>query len=264
MFLPLSDSPNPAGRPYVTYALIAVNVLVYALVSFPLSSQPPDPGDPALPAYVTYLRDSLPSDAAVYRALRQVSAYDLYVFSHGYKPGDPGVADLFASLFLHGGLMHLLGNMLFLWIYGDNVEYRLGRAAYLFWYLATGAAATLFFALFAGSSLTPLVGASGAISGVLGFYFVWFPRNKVRVFVMLFPFFMNVVAVPARIVLGAFLLIDNLFPFLLDAGGAGGGVAYGAHIGGFLTGMLMAAAIDRWRRSRLQNDRSVHADVSGG
>ena len=264
MFLPLSDSPNPPGRPYVTYVLIAANLLVYLLVSFPLSSQAPDPQDPVLGAYVAYLRDALPSDVAVYRALRQASAYDLFIFAHGYKPGDPSVADLFASLFLHGGLMHLLGNMLFLWIYGDNVEYRLGRAGYLFWYLATGAAATLFFALFAGSSMTPLVGASGAISGVLGFYFVWFPRNRVRVFVMLFPFFMDVVSIPARIVLGAYLLIDNLFPFLLDAGGAGGGVAYGAHIGGFLTGMLMAVAINRWRRARIQNDRSVQPHVSGG
>ena len=101
--------------------------------------------------------------------------------------------------------MHLFGNMLFLWIYGDNVEYRLGRLAFLLWYLATGVAATLFFAVFALDSTVPLVGASGAISGVLGFYFLWFPRNTVRLFVFLFPFFMNVVAVPARIVLGVYL-----------------------------------------------------------
>jgi len=243
MFLPLSDSPNPGGRPYVTYALIAANVLVYGLVSFPLSSQAPNPSDPALPAYVEYLRSLLPDDFSVYRALRQLSAYDLFVFAHGYKPGAPQVGDLFASLFLHSGLMHLLGNMLFLWIYGDNVEYRLGRAAYLFWYLTTGAAATLIFSLFAGASMTPLVGASGAISGVLGFYFVWFPRNRVRVFVMLFPFFMDVVSVPARIVLGVFLVLDNFLPFLLSAGEAGGGVAYGAHLGGFVVGMAVAFAI---------------------
>jgi membrane associated rhomboid family serine protease len=93
---------------------------------------------------------------------------------------------LFASMFLHGGFAHLFGNMLFLWIYGDNVEHRLGSARYVFWYVLTGACATLFHAVFDSDSRIPLVGASGAISGVLGFYFLWFPRNQVRVWVLLF------------------------------------------------------------------------------
>jgi hypothetical protein len=141
--------------------------------------------------------------------------------------------------------MHLVGNMLFLWIYGDNVEHRLGRLRYLLWYLLTGVAATLFYTLFAPGSKLPLVGASGAISGVLGFYFLWFPRNTVRMFVFLFPFFMNVVQIPARIVLGFYLLIDNLLPFVLASGRAGGGVAHGAHLGGFVAGLAVAWLMNR-------------------
>ena len=244
MILPLSDAPNPGGRPYVTYALIAANVLVYVLVSLPLSARPPDTSSPAFDAYVQVVRNQLPPGVPLRAALANTSAYDLYVFEHGYKPAAPQLADLFFSLFLHGGFLHLFGNMLFLWIYGDNVEYRLGRVAYLLWYLATGVAATLFFALFASGSTVPLVGASGAISGVLGFYFLWFPRNSVRLFVFLFPFFMNVVAVRARLVLGVYLLLDNVLPFLISTGG-GGGVAHGAHIGGFVAGLAGAWLIDR-------------------
>jgi membrane associated rhomboid family serine protease len=244
LLLPLSDAPNPGGRPYVTYGLIAANILLYALVSLPLGTRPPDTSSPAFQAYLEVVREQLPPGVSLRAALANTSAYDLYVFEHGYKPAEPQLADLFYSLFLHGGFLHLFGNMLFLWIYGDNVEYRLGRLAYLLWYLATGVAATLFFALFASGSTVPLVGASGAISGVLGFYFLWFPRNTVRLFVFLFPFFMNVVAVRARLVLGVYLLLDNVLPFLLSSSG-GGGVAHGAHIGGFLAGLAGAWIIDR-------------------
>jgi len=244
VLLPLSDAPNPGGRPYVTYGLIAANILVYLLVSLPLGARPPDTRSPVFQAYVELVRDRLPAGVPLRAALATTSAYDLYVFEHGYKPAAPQVADLFYAQFLHGGFLHLFGNMLFLWIFGDNVEYRLGRVAYLLAYLATGVAATLFFALFAFGSAVPLVGASGAISGVLGFYFLWFPRNTVRLFVFLFPFFMNVVAVRARLVLGAYLLVDNLLPFLISTGG-GGGVAHGAHIGGFVAGLAGAWMIER-------------------
>jgi membrane associated rhomboid family serine protease len=244
LLLPLSDAPNPGGRPYVTYGLIAANVLVYVLVSLPLGGQPPDTASPVFQAYVEMVRDQLPPGVPLRAALANTSAYELYVFEHGYKPVAPQFADLLYSLFLHGGFLHLFGNMLFLWIYGDNVEYRLGRLAYLLSYLATGVAATLFFSLFALDSAVPLVGASGAISGVLGFYFLWFPRNTVRLFVFLFPFFMNVVAVRARLVLGVYLLLDNVLPFLVSTGG-GGGVAHGAHIGGFVAGLAGAWLIDR-------------------
>jgi membrane associated rhomboid family serine protease len=244
MLLPLSDAPNPRGIPIVTYCLIAANVAVYALVSLPLGFAPVDPAHPLLRDYLMMVRDSLPAGVSLRDAISSISAYDLFIFAHGYKPAAPALADLFASLFLHGGLLHLAGNMLFLWIYGDNVEHRLGRLPFLVWYLATGVAATLTFSAFARGSMVPMVGASGAISGVLGFYFLWFPRNTVRMFVFLFPIFMNVVTIPARIVLGIYLVVDNLLPFLLSPEG-GGGVAHGAHIGGFVAGLGVAWVMGR-------------------
>jgi membrane associated rhomboid family serine protease len=240
VFIPIGDTPNPRNYiPWVNYVLIGLNVAVYLLVSLPLSFRAVDPADPNLHEYIRLIAPDLPAWVSLYDVLREISAYDLFTFVHGYKPGAPEVTDLFFCMFLHGGALHLAGNMLFLWIFGDNVEHRLGRVGYLLTYLATGVAATLAFAVFAGDSMTPLVGASGAISGVLGLYFLLFARNRVKVFILLFPFFMNVILLPARWVLGFFVLIDNLLPFIL---GAQSGVAYGAHLGGFLAGLLVALA----------------------
>jgi membrane associated rhomboid family serine protease len=240
MFLPLGDEPNPRGVPVVTYTLIGINVAVFLFVTLPLSAVRPALDDPALWEYLNAIGPELSGRSAVERLALQTSAYDLVVFSYGFRPVDPSVVALLTSLFLHGGFMHLAGNMLFLWIYGDNVEYRLGRARYLVAYLGTGFLATLSHAVLDFGSAIPMVGASGAISGVLGFYFVWFPRNRVRLWIMLFPFFMNVIYAPARLVLGMYLVIDNLLPFLATRGAGGGGVAYGAHIGGFLGGLAYA------------------------
>jgi membrane associated rhomboid family serine protease len=246
MILPLSDQPNPRGFvPILTYIILFLNAAIYVFVTLPLSSQPADPADPMLVEYVRVVSQNLPPGTSPRRILEQVSAYDLFVFSYGYRPVAPSLFSLFTAMFLHGGFMHLFGNMLFLWIYGDNVEHRLGRVQFLLWYLATGVAATLFHALFERDSALPLVGASGAISGVLGFYFLWFPRNKVRLWVFLFPFFMNVILVPARIVLGIYLLLENLLPFLVTRGVEGAGVAHGAHIGGFLAGLVAAWVMNR-------------------
>ena len=237
MFLPLGDEPNPRGVPWVTYGLIAANTAVYLLISLPLSSVRPDLGDPALVGYLRALVEQFGGRLSAAELLRQTSAYDLLVFTHGFRPADPAPAALLTSMFLHAGFMHLAGNMLFLWIYGDNVEHRLGSGRFLLAYLATGVAATLFHATFDAGSRLPLVGASGAISGVLGFYFIWFPHNRVRVWITLFPLFMRIVHWPARLVLGIYLVIDNVMPFLIVSGAQGGGVAYGAHIGGFLGGL---------------------------
>ncbi len=245
MFLPVGDQPNPRGTPIANYAILAANVAIYLVVSLPLSLRPADPGDPRLVEYVEVIRQNLPPGVSIQEVLQQVSEYDLFVFSWGYRPSKPSVLALFASMFLHGGFAHLFGNMLFLWIYGDNVEHRLGSVRYVFWYLLTGACATLFHSVFDSDSRIPLVGASGAISGVLGFYFLWFPRNSVRVWVLLFPFFMNVVLLPARLVLGFYLILDNVLPFLLTRGAQGAGVAYGAHIGGFVAGLAVAWFKDR-------------------
>jgi membrane associated rhomboid family serine protease len=241
MFLPIGDAPNPKGTPFVTYALIAVNVAVFLLFNLPLGSQRADANDPALREYVEVMTRELSGRADVSQIVAQTSAYDLFSFEHGYRPAAPQISDLLSCMFLHGGFMHLFGNMLFLWIYGDNVERRLGSIPYLFWYLATGAAATLTHALVFSDSSVPLVGASGAISGVLGFYFVFFPRNTVRMLAFLPPFLMQVFEIPARFVLGMYLLLDNLVPFLVAGEG---GVAHGAHIGGFIMGGIVAWLMD--------------------
>jgi membrane associated rhomboid family serine protease len=238
MVIPIGDAPNGRGAAPVTYAIIAVNVLLYVFVSIPLSVRRPDPRDPELREYVQVMTYATRGQVSPAELLEQTSAYDLFVFEHGYRPVQPSVGDLFFCMFLHGGFLHLAGNMLFLWIYGDNVEKHVGSLRYLFWYLATGAVATLFHSFFSPTSPVPLVGASGAISGILGFYFVWFPRNIVRLLFLFPPFIMQVFEVPARLVLGVYLFLDNLLPYLLARGE--GGVAHGAHIGGFLAGLAVA------------------------
>ena len=247
MILPLGDEPNPRGVPVVTYALILVNCAVYLLVTLPLSFVQPDPGDPVVQEYLSAVFEMMgrvPSARGARAIFRGLTEYDLFVFHWGFRPAVPQVVDLFTAMFLHGGLLHLAGNMLFLWIFGDNVEHRLGRSRFLAAYLGTGVAATLFHTLFASQSLLPLLGASGAISGVLGFYFLWFPRNRIRLLVW-FWFFVRVFHVPARWVLGFYVIVDNVLPFLASVGTTAGGVAYGAHLGGFLGGLGVGWAIDR-------------------
>lgn len=241
MFLPIGDTPNPRITPYVTYLLIGVNVAVFLLLSLPLMVRQPDLNDPLLLDYLRIL--GVQGSISAQSVLEHISAYDLIVFRYGYRPAEPSLISLGTTMFLHAGWMHLLGNMLFLWIFGDNVEHRLGAFKYLLAYLATGVCATLFFAFFVPDSQVPLVGASGAVSGILGLYFLWFPRNQVKVFIFFIIIF-QVVQIPARLVLGFYLLIDNLLPFLINGGG-GGGVAHGAHIGGFVAGLGLAWTIDR-------------------
>lgn len=248
MVIPIGDAPNPRGLPWVTYALIAVNCAVFALVTVPLSAVPLDPRDPRYLAYVDAVRHSLPDPSLLPHLLRNASEYDLFVFAHGFRPADMSLADLLTAMFLHGGFLHLFGNMLFLWIYGDNVEHHLGPVRYLAAYLATGAAASLTHVVLDPTSTLPMVGASGAISGVLGCYFVWFPRNHVRLLWLLPPFLLQTVMVPSRIVLAFYLMLDNLVPLLV--GRQTGGIAHAAHIGGFVAGAAGAYLVGRWRLSR--------------
>lgn len=247
MLLPIGDTPNPRHfTPWVNWMLIGANVLVYLLITLPLSFQGVSPRDPALYEYLQHLRHTLPPGTSPLDVISSLRAYDLFVFAHGYKPAAPELGDLFFSLFLHGGLLHLAGNMLFLGIFGDNVEHRLGRVGYLLVYLATGVVATLTFSLLVGASWVPLVGASGAISGVMGIYFLLFRANRVKVLVLLFPFFFDVLLLPSRWVLGFLVVVDNLLPLLL---GSRSSVAYGAHLGGFLAGLVVACFGERlaWR-----------------
>ncbi|MHC4816897.1 MAG: rhomboid family intramembrane serine protease [Planctomycetota bacterium] len=266
MLLPLGDHPNPRKPQWVTRVLIGINVVLYLFVTVPLSGQPltkKEMADPEIAAqldvmweaegpilqarYEQALREgeirAMPSPQMMQEIwLKNLNHYSLFVHKYGYRPGFPDLVSLFFCMFLHAGFLHLAGNMLYLWIFGDNVEFRLGGLGYLAAYLVTGVAATLAFAAFSSESGIPLVGASGAISGVLGLYLVWFPHNQVRLLVwMIFIFFIHVRAIW---VLLAYLVIDNLLPFLAAQGG---NVAHGAHLGGFVAGMAGAWVLNRVR-----------------
>jgi membrane associated rhomboid family serine protease len=149
---------------------------------------------------------------------------------------------LFAAMFLHGSLFHLLGNMLFLWIFGNNIEDYLGPLRYILFYFLSGLGATFVQVVFSPNSRIPMIGASGAIAGVLGAYLVLYPAAKVLTLVFLF-FIIRVVAIPAAIVLGLWFALQVLNV------GLGGGVAWFAHIGGFLVGIGLIKIIAGRRRT---------------
>lgn len=263
MFLPVGDAPNPRGfTPWVNWTLIVLNVAVFVWL-VPRSWQAPDPADPLLREYVETIVAEHPAAARdLRRVVASLSEYDLFIFEHGFRPGAPRPREVLWSMFLHGGLMHLLGNMLFLWIFGDNLEHRLGRWHYLLFYLGTGAAATLGDAVLRLGSGIPAVGASGAISGVLGAYFLWFPKNRVKAWILLLPFWVDRIEVPARWVLGFYVIAQNLLP-LLFSGGAGG-VSYGAHLGGFFAGLGVAWGLDRFVLERPERDLFEEAPTGQG
>lgn len=147
----------------------------------------------------------------------------------------PFWSTLITSMFLHGGWMHLGGNMLYLWIFGDNIEKTMGNARFLLFYLTCGVAAGLAHIFFSGASNIPTVGASGAISGVLGGYLVLFPRNRIRVLTR-----GGIVALPAIAVLGFWIVIQLISGFgSLAVTTDTGGVAYMAHVGGFVAGVVL-------------------------
>jgi membrane associated rhomboid family serine protease len=167
---------------------------------------------------------------------------------------------ILTSMFLHGGLAHLLGNMIYLWIFGDNVEDRLGHLRFLAFYLLTGVGAALVHAHLAPDSTIPTVGASGAISGVLGAYLVLFPRARVYTLVPFVFVFLGVVEIPALVYLGFWFAMQVVNGTVgLAIGGAGaGGVAWWAHVGGFVLGAGVAALL-RSRRSEPQRWRPEYA-----
>jgi membrane associated rhomboid family serine protease len=156
------------------------------------------------------------------------------------------------SMFLHGGWAHFLGNMLYLWIFGDNVEDRFGHGRYLAFYLLCGAAAAMLQVAFSAGSRVPMVGASGAIAGVLGAYFVMFPRSRVLTLVPIF-IIVQLVEVPAIVLLGLWFVLQ----LLSGVGSLGqradvGGVAFWAHAGGFVVGMIGVFLFRRPERQRVE------------
>ncbi|MGH2452242.1 MAG: rhomboid family intramembrane serine protease [bacterium] len=151
---------------------------------------------------------------------------------------EPIYATLFSSMFMHGSWLHLGGNMLYLWIFGNNVEDVFGKIGFLIFYLVVGLAGHLGQIFLAPASQVPLIGASGAIAGVMGAYLAFFPRARVDTLLIYFVF-IRVVALPALYVLGFWIVIQFIQASLEMGGGAGGGVAWWAHIGGFAAGFLL-------------------------
>jgi membrane associated rhomboid family serine protease len=176
-----------------------------------------------------------------------------FIPSHYWAPGGLGndFQSILLSMFLHGGWVHLLGNMLYLWIFGDNVEDRLGHLRYLVFYLLAGFGATVAHALSNPQSTIPSIGASGAIAGVLGAYAITYPRARVVTLVPL-GFYMQLTELPALLVLGLWFVLQ-LFSGVAEIGvrtAQTGGVAFWAHIGGFVFGMALMVLLGWTRRSR--------------
>ena len=210
--IPIRDQIKTRRTPVVNYILIALNVIVFIL---------------------GWLVGAGQNDALTYE-------FALIPVNFISTPSDLGnIRDIFTSMFMHAGLLHLAGNMLYLWIFGDNVEDRLGHGRYLLFYLAGGVVASLTHVLTNPASAVPTVGASGAIAAVLGAYLVLYPQSRILTFIPI-GYFMTLKLVPAIIVLGMWFILQ-LFNGVLSLGGPDvGGTAFWAHIGGFVAGMLMA------------------------
>ena len=230
MFMPLGDD-NAARRtrPVVVYGLILVNVLVWVLQ---LSM-----GDAFTMGFSTIPYEITNGTDLVGTKRILVDGQSLAL--RHYSGPVPIYLTLLTSMFMHGSWMHIIGNMVYLWIFGDQIEDRLGRAKFVVFYLLCGLAAGLAQVLFQPKSMIPGLGASGAIAGVLGAYLVRHPTNRVRVL-----FINRVVALPALIVLGGWIVLQVVSQVTV-VGKAGGGVAYMAHIGGFVAGMVLIFLFDR-------------------
>ena len=224
MVMPLGDDNlDRHSTPVVTYLLIAINAVVWFLELS--GGEPFINGYSAIPFEITNNTDLVgPQSVDVGGQSVQIQQY----------PGpNPIYLTLLTSMFMHASWMHIIGNMLYLWIFGDNIENRLGRAKFLVFYLICGFAASAAHILFSASSVIPGLGASGAIAGVLGAYLILYPRNRVRVL-----FARQIVHMPAFLVLGMWIALQ-IFSQIGVSGGQSSGVAYLAHIGGFVAGVIL-------------------------
>jgi len=174
-----------------------------------------------------------------------------FVEVYGVVPAHFSLATVFTSMFLHGSWMHVIGNMWYLWIFGDNVEDRLGHGRYIVFYLLCGFAAALGHVALNAGSLVPTIGASGAIAGVMGAYFVLYPQSRVLTLIPII-FYIEIIELPAIFLLGFWFLMQLFSAGAIAANvSAGGGVAFMAHVAGFLTGVV---AVFLFRKRRRQPD----------
>jgi len=221
--IPLRDNNPRRTFPFITYSLIALNILAFLW------------------------------EVSLGRDLATAMSSIAFIPARFWVPGH-WIFDLMtigASMFLHGSLMHIGSNMLYLFIFGDNIEDRLGHFRYLLFYLLCGLAATFAHAIFSASSRIPAIGASGAIAGVLGAYLVLFPHARVMTLIPIF-FFITIRELPAILILGLWFVLQ-LFSGVGSLGVRDaqdmGGVAYFAHIGGFVAGMILIALFGGLRRA---------------
>ncbi len=219
------DNTDRTSTPVVNYAIIGVNVLVFLFLQQLGTNEAFTYAFALVPKEVTtgvdivgvqIIRDSLGHTGEI----------------HHYATPLPVYFNFLSSMFMHGGIAHIFGNMLFLWIFGDNIEDLIGHFRYLVFYLLCGFAAAFAQVLMGPDSIIPMLGASGAISGVLGGYILEFPRRQVRA--IIFNFFTTV---PAFVAIGIWIVYQLVLGYLTPS--SGGGVAYSAHIGGFLAGLVL-------------------------
>lgn len=242
---PLKDHNPTRRRPYVTILFVAINVVVFA--------------------YEMMLGSSVNDFVAAWGAI----PYELTRFEDLVGPAGggfehtPGPAfiplTLISSMFMHGSVMHIFGNMLYLWIFGNNVEDVLGHVRFIFFYLLCGVLAGLAHVLFNPNSTVPTVGASGAVAGVLGAYMVMYPKARVLTLVFL-GIFIRMMEVPAALLLLVWFVMQSLQGFLsLGVRELSGGVAWFAHIGGFVAGAVLSLAL-AGRTIREIRERSRYND----
>ncbi len=218
--IPIRDR-NPSGTfPYITIGIIVINIFIFLYEL------------------------SLGSDLVVF--LHKYGVVPIKV-AHYYRSSDLTIIDTFfpflSSIFLHGGYIHLIGNMWFLWIFGDNIEDKLGHVKYICFYILCGTIASSVHVFFNSQSEIPCVGASGAIAAVLGAYMVTFPCARVTTIVPIF-FFIQIIELPAVVVIGFWILIQFFSGAVsLSASTSGGGVAWWAHVGGFVSGVILFYSI---------------------
>jgi membrane associated rhomboid family serine protease len=243
---PIKDNIPTLRFAVVTLTLVVVNVLAYFFWQqggFTL-------GNPTSEHYLCNLVDYAQIPYEITHPGEQVGAQGCPA------PTTPTWVTLFTSMFMHGGLLHLGGNMLFLWIFGNNVEDSMGPLKFIVFYLLGGLAATALQVAIDPNATVPSIGASGAIAGVLGGYLILFPRARVITLVFII-FFVTIIEVPAVVILGFWFVQQLLFgAFDLTSSGSQGGVAYFAHIGGFVFGLLAIRLFADERKQRAQVDRA--------
>ncbi len=228
------DNSDRTITPIVNYAFIGINILVFLLLqqlggndafTYAYSLVPKEVTTGVDLTGVQVIRDSFGNTAEIQH----------------YSTGLPVYFNFLSSMFMHGGIMHLFGNMLFLWIFGDNLENLLGHIRYAAFYIVCGFAAALAQVFMDSGSIIPMLGASGAISGVLGGYVLLFPQRQVRAIIFNF-----LTTVPAFVAIGLWIVYQLVLGYLTPSGT--GGVAYAAHIGGFVAGLVLIKIFALGRR----------------